>query len=228
MHTHHGLTPKPDLALRDQHLVDAALRGDSHSLQALFSHLLPIIRRRVELSLTRRRSGLQARYRQQCEDLVQEVVVRMLQHDGHVLRSWCPERGLSLSSFAGLLAEREVGMHLRSAKRSGRREDATEAERLQLAWHACLQARVASTVGPHGELENRELLRALLRELHTRLSEPGRRALRLLFVEDADIEHAAAITGWSRGALYAWRSRITRLAREIYAQWERCESAGAS
>jgi DNA-directed RNA polymerase specialized sigma24 family protein len=225
MLTHQGLIPQANQQhALDERLVSATLRGDKRALEALLSQLLPAIRRRVELSLARRRTRLQARFRQECDDLVQEVVVRLLQCEGHVLRSWCPQRGLSLHSFVGLIAEREVGMHLRSAKRSARREDATECEHLQLVWQAHLQAHVEAAGCPHRELETRELLRSLLTELHARLSEPGRRALLVLFMEDADIEQAARLTGLSRDALYAWRSRITRLARDIHAQWHEAQA----
>jgi RNA polymerase sigma-70 factor (ECF subfamily) len=47
------------------------------------------------------------------EDLSQEVFLTLFSRDAHVLRSWQAERGSSLESFVGLVAERQVLSFLR-------------------------------------------------------------------------------------------------------------------
>jgi DNA-directed RNA polymerase specialized sigma24 family protein len=202
--------PADDAA--DSGVVQAALRGDRQATEQLVAHLAPTIQVRVGTALLRRRGRARGRnLRQEVEDLSQEVFAALFEDEGRVLRRWDPMRGLSLKSFVGLVAEREAGMILRTGKRSPFREDPTAAEELD-------SQLPSSTMAVGAAVESSELLTVVLDELREHLSPQGLFIFQLLFIEERSVEDAAALAGLSADAIYAWRSRISRLARDIRAR----------
>ena len=95
--------------------------------------LTPVIQARVARTLLAHRSRLAGGrdVRQEVEDLSQDVFLALFDRDGHVLRSWEPERGLSLENFVGLVAERQVLSFLRSAGAIPGRRTLSLAEELE-------------------------------------------------------------------------------------------------
>ena len=142
--------------------------------------------------------------------MVQEVFAALFANDARVLRAWDPKRGSSVANFVGLVAEREVGMILRTGRRSPWTEDPTED--IALAQVAGDDAR--------GELSmlSRDLVQALLARLRTELHPRGLELFQLLIVDEKPIAEIAEATQLSAEALYAWRSRLLRLARQIAAE----------
>lgn len=202
--------PGDDVA--DSGVVQAALRGDRHATELLVARLAPTIQVRVGTALLRRRGRARGRnLRQEVEDLSQEVFAALFEDGGRVLRRWDPLRGLSLKSFVGLVAEREAGMILRTGKRSPFSEDPTAAEDLDTQLPS-------STMTVGAAVESSELLAVVLDELREHLSPQGLFIFQLLFIEEQTVEDAAALAGLSADAIYAWRSRISRLARDIRAR----------
>lgn len=198
----------------DQQLVEDALGGQTEAMQRLVSELIPTVQARVGALLLRRRGQTRGRpIRQEAEDLVQEVFAALFERQGRALRSWQPERGLSLRGFVGLVAEREAGMILRTGRRNPFTEDPSDDEVLER--HQLARTDVL-TLG--GQVESRDLLRAMRDALQERLSPQGFFFFELLFVEERGVAEVAQATGSSRDAVYAWRSRIMRLAREVYQQ----------
>ncbi len=88
--------------------VQRALGGDEPALSRLVAALTPVIQARVARSLLLRRSGAASGrdIRQEVENLTQEIFLVLFADNGKVLRTWQPERGLTLLSFVGLVAER--------------------------------------------------------------------------------------------------------------------------
>jgi DNA-directed RNA polymerase specialized sigma24 family protein len=201
----------------DVALVERSLAGHKDGMQRLVERLLPVIQARVGGALVRRRGQARGRsLRQESEDLVQEVFAALLERQGRVLRMWRPERGLSLKSFVALVAERQVGMILRTGRRNPFTEDPTESDALERHHEQAGGAAAGSIELPfEARLESRDFLRAVLERLRERLSPQGYFLFELLVVQDCPIEEATELTGLSREALYTWRSRIGRLAREI-------------
>ena len=102
-------------AASDVELLALALSGERSATESLVAKLAPVVQARVGLALSRRLKQARGRnLKQYVEDLVQEVFVALFEQDGRILRNWNPDRGLSLKSFVGLVAEREVGMLLRT------------------------------------------------------------------------------------------------------------------
>ncbi|MEO7735895.1 MAG: sigma-70 family RNA polymerase sigma factor, partial [Kofleriaceae bacterium] len=183
----------------------------------LIGGLVRVVRPRIARVLAKRRRGA----RHDVDDLVQQTMAALFAERGRALRAWQPERGLGFLGFVGLLAEREVGMTLRTRKRNPWTEEPTPADSLSSLGGAT--AHLARCI------EARDELRRVLACLGDRLSAPGRRYLQWLVVEQRSVQTVARETGASPDALYAWRTRLFRLVREIRQELgappERAESA---
>jgi RNA polymerase sigma factor (sigma-70 family) len=191
-----------------EHEVRSALAGDEPALTRLVQALTPVIQSRVARGLLLRRTGTASGrdIRQEVEDLTQEIFLLLFAEGGKVLRSWQPERGLSLLNFVGLVAERQTASILRSGKRSPWKEDPTLPEDLDQA---------APESGPEEIAASREQLRRLLHRLTEELTPLGRHLFDLLFLRELPFEEVTRQTGMTPDAVYAWRSRLRRLARRL-------------
>jgi RNA polymerase sigma-70 factor (ECF subfamily) len=193
----------------DRALLERALAGDGAATRALVAAVLPVVQARVARVLARRRARSGRDVRQEVEDLAQEVFAALFEHEGRALRAWDPGRGLSLASFCGLVAERETASILRSGRRSPWTEDAMEREDLEreagAAPHADAELRVAS----------REELDQLACRLREELSPLGLEMFQRLVVEEEPVDAVCETTGMSADAVYAWRSRMGKLARRL-------------
>lgn len=203
-----------DEATQDE--VRSALAGDEPALTRLVQRLTPVIQSRVARGLLMRRTGLAAGrdLRQEVEDFTQEIFLVLFADGARVLRSWQPERGLSLRNFVGLVAERQTASILRSGRRSPWKEDPTLPEEFEQA---------ALESGPEEITASREQLKLLLHRLTEELSPLGRHLFDLLFVRELSLTEVVEQTGLSSDAVYAWRSRLRRLARRLLS--EKSESA---
>lgn len=188
--------------------VRRALAGDEPALTRLVRRLTPVIQSRVARGLLLRRTGTASgrNIRQEVEDLTQEIFLVLFADGGKVLRSWQPERGLSLLNFVGLVAERQTASVLRTDKRSPWKEDPTLPEDFTQA---------SPESGPEEITASREQLKLLLHRLTEELSPLGRHLFDLLFLRELPLEEVIRRTGMSPDAVYAWRSRLRRLAGRL-------------
>jgi DNA-directed RNA polymerase specialized sigma24 family protein len=189
-------------------LVAGALGGDGGAVERLVAGLTPVIQARVARTLLTRGWGGGGRdIRSEVEDLSQDIFMRLFAKDGRVLRRWKRERGLSLENFVGLVSERYVRSFLRSVRRNRSKEVPTANEDL-------VDVRV---VEPDAErlAASRERLQLLLDRLRQRVSPMGWQIFQLLFVQELSVPEAMAASGLSADAVYAWRSRLRRLARKL-------------
>jgi DNA-directed RNA polymerase specialized sigma24 family protein len=199
----------------DAALIARALAGEEPAMRTLIDQLLPAIQGRVGRALLRRHGQARGRnLRTEAEDLSQEVFAALFEQGGRVLRSWQPERGLSLKGFVGLVAEREAGAILRTGKRSPFTEEPTVDETLH-ALDGQKQTGKAAETAMTDLLESRDLLEAVVDRLRERLSPQGFWLFELLYVDELSIEEACVIARMTPDALYAWRSRIGKLARDV-------------
>lgn len=192
-------------------LLDKALAGDAVATRSLVQRLLPIVQARVARTLVRRRGGSGRDVRQEVEDLAQEAFAALFENQGKILRAWNPERGLSLASFCGLVAEREAASILRSGRRSPWTEAATELDELE--------RELDHAKGADAVLSSKEQLARLVERLRESLSPRGLELFHRLVVEEESVESVCQTTGMTADAVYAWRSRILKivkaLAREV-------------
>jgi RNA polymerase sigma-70 factor (ECF subfamily) len=192
-------------------VVREAVAGDRRSVRALVDVLTPVIQARVARVLLRRKGAAGERdVRQEVEDLTQQVFLSLFANGGHALLQWDPERGLSLVNFVGLLAEREASSILRSRRRSPFTEDPTEVDDLDRS--------ADSDRGPERITASREILSSVFAILKERLSDRGLELFQWLLIEGRPAEEVCALAGMSPDAVYAWRSRLSKLVREIAAE----------
>lgn len=198
-------------------LLREALAGDQVALERLIAALTPVIQARVARALLARRA-LRAGgrdVRQDVEDLTQEIWVALFAQGARVLRSWQAARGLSLPNFVGLVSERHVASFLRSGRRNPHREELATGEDLEAT---------ADAPDPEEITAGREQVRLLLDRLFEKLSPLGRQVFEILFVQELSLPEAIAASGLSADALYAWRSRLRRLAHELQQELSRSSS----
>lgn len=190
-------------------LLAQALSGDAAAQTRLVELLTPVIHARVARTLLARRSRLAGGrdVREEVKDLCQDVFLALLERDARVLRSWKPERGLSLENFVGLVAKCQVLSFLRSKRRNPRLEDTSlDEDGLDVE---------REDPGPEEIAASREHLALLLDGLYEELSPQGWQMFELLFVQDLSQAEVEALSGLSADAVYAWRSRLRNIARKL-------------
>jgi len=185
-------------------LVREALAGDQDSLARLVAKLTPVIQARIARTL---KIGGGRNVRQDVEDLTQEVFLHLFCHG--VLRSWKPERGLSLENFVGLVSKREALSFRRSHRRNPRNEVLVDTANLDV---------VDPKQGPEEAAASREQFCLLLERLQEELSPHGWHLFDLLYVQELSLKETMAATGLSAVAVYARRSRLRRLAKRLISE----------
>jgi RNA polymerase sigma-70 factor (ECF subfamily) len=191
----------------NRELVAKSIARDPRAERQVVDTLLPVVRCRVG-RLLRRKGGAGSRdVREETKDLSQQVFTALFAREGHVLRQWDPDRGLSLLSFVGLVAEREVGAILRSRRRSPWTETPTADDDLEQS--------ADSRRGPEQVAAARELAASFREAAQAELSEQGRELFDLFIMEGRTIDEVCAETGMSADRAYAWRSRLGRLLERV-------------
>lgn len=192
--------------MNDNHkaLVDRALDHDAPSLTALVKRLTPVIQARVARRLVAHSGSTDLR--KDVEDYSQDVFLYLFEKEGQALRAWDPERGSSLENFVGLIAERRTVSGLRSGKRNPWRErEGLENVDEPVAESASVERHAADV----------DELDVLLLKLRERVSDQGWDIFELLYIQECSVDDIQRRTGLSRDAIYAWRSRLRKLAREL-------------
>jgi RNA polymerase sigma factor (sigma-70 family) len=191
----------------ERELVERALSKDRRALVELARRLTPTIQVRVARALAKRSSGRSRELRADVDDLTQEVFVRLFTNDGRALRAWDPSRGLSLESFAGMVAEREVSNVLVSARRTPRNEKERPTEDVEV---------YAVQTDGERRVVYRDLLRELCLRLDVWLTPRGRELFDQVYLEEVPLQEVAASFEMKPSALYAWRNRVANRARELF------------
>jgi RNA polymerase sigma-70 factor (ECF subfamily) len=188
--------------------LERALAGERSALRTVVGALTPVIQARVARILVRHRSAARGGrdIRQEVEDMTQDVFVALFDRDGRVLRSWDPERGLSLRGFVGLAAERHTLSRLRSPKRNPWTEEPVDG----------LEPAVGDEQDPpEVGVVSRELFQQLADRLREELTPLGLHLFDLLYLEQQPVEAVCASAGMSPAAVYAWRSRLGKRLRRL-------------
>lgn len=212
---------RPAEAAEESRLLAAALAGDSGALLELARLLTPPIQARVARALVRR-AGSRVRasdLRSELDDMTQEVFVRLFAHDARALRAWDPARGLSLVNFVGLIADREVSNVFHSGRRT------PWSDRLELRDDMEREAPVTVTVGDERRQVYKDLLVKLCRRLEAWLSPRGRELFDVVYLEERPLAEVAERFNMQPSAIYAWRNRVGRRARELMDELQ-AEEAG--
>ncbi|MEY2934010.1 MAG: hypothetical protein RL033_4759 [Pseudomonadota bacterium] len=193
----------------DVELVRNAVDGQPAARHALVLRLSPVVQRRVCRPLLSSRAGRSVQ-RSEVLDLTQQVLLLLFDRDSRVLRSWDPERGLSLASFVGLVAEREAKAILRSGRRSAWAERPTSDD--------ALSAFAVDSHALEDHVVSREELQKLWHCLEEQLSPRGLELFHALLIEQLSIEEIAERFNMSPNALYTFRSRLRQQVQTIRQQ----------
>lgn len=175
----------------------------------LADFIAPVVRTRVARILSRH-SRVDSRHPTiwDAEEVTQDVMAMLFADGGRALRGWDRGRGLSFLNFVGLITERTaariIQVRNRNARCIGPELGATEEDSLR-----------DSKPGPESALAAREYSRFLIARIRETLSSRGGKLFDLLLIEARPIEEVCELTGHSREAVYAWRSRLGRLVRRI-------------
>jgi DNA-directed RNA polymerase specialized sigma24 family protein len=192
-------------------LLALALDRDPRALRVLVRLLAPVIHVRVARIVARHRTAqadLHQR-RQQIGDLTQEVFAALFEDDARPLRAWDPRRGMSLLGYVGLIAEHQTMCVLRSGRRNPWREElfADDEGSASIGVAPIAEARVAS----------RELLLAVVDRMRAELTPKALELFQRIVVDEEPVESVCQATGLTTDAVYAWRSRLGKIARRIAA-----------
>lgn len=220
--TQRGLCPQPILrpeagSFPDPIKVelDRVLDGDAAARGRLLSELMPVVHARVGRCLLRRRAHCRgADLRTTLEDLVQDVFVELLRDDARVLRAWNPQRGLTLKSFVGIVAEQRVAATFRSRRRNPWLDE------LSVDDEDCNVPIEPDGNGPEARLVSREALECLLDEVRARVTPVGLELFFSLIVREESTASVCARMNMSVGAVHAWSSRLRRLVEHLAARNE--------
>lgn len=197
--------PTVDDARVSRSLLQQAIEGEDQALEHVIARLTPVVARRVIRALVRAGRTDTARNSEWVRDLTQDVFVDLFARDARVLRAWDPARGASLENYVGLVAER----------RTARRLERRRYEQSPTADPEDLAARVSSEASPEQAAMARSVWHELLERLEASLSPLGWQVFVLLFVEQKTVVEVGRETGLGRDAIYAWRSRLRKLARSL-------------
>jgi RNA polymerase sigma factor (sigma-70 family) len=202
---------RPAEAAAETRLLAAALARDAGALLELARLLTPPIQVRVARALVRR-AGARARasdLRSELDDMTQEVFVRLFAHDARALRAWDPARGLSLVNFVGMVADREVSNVFHSGRRT------PWSDRLELREDMEGEAPMTVQVGDERRQIYKDLLVKVCRRLEAWLSPRGRELFDVVYLEERPLGEVAERFNMQPSAIYAWRNRVGKRAREL-------------
>jgi DNA-directed RNA polymerase specialized sigma24 family protein len=190
-----------------QKLVARAVAKQPDAVRLLVRMLGPIVHGRIAKALFRRRGAGQGRnVAQEVEDLSQGVFLALFEEDARALRAWDPARS-PLGAFVCLLADHHVHSVFRSGKRRPWSDDLDVLPEPD--------ARAEDIHGPEARFASAEAIEVLLSRLRAELSPKGFDVFARLYVEEQSVETVANELGMTPDALYAWRSRLSRLVRRL-------------
>ena len=184
--------------------LEEALSGKDEALLRLIRDLTPYVQREAAVVLFQRASSGRDP-RQELEDMTQEVLTQLLARDGRRLRWWVPERGLSFGSYVKLVARQQVGMILRSGKRSPWCDVPTQDIELE-------RALPPDPSRPADQTEAKDALQYFMKLLEEHFDERGQILFELLYVDEYDVDEVCRRMSMSRDAVYAWRRRFRQWA----------------
>lgn len=188
-------------------LLGSALEGDAAALGELARALRPVIQSEVVRVLSRSRGSARGRdLRQEVDDFVQEVWLGLFANDARELRRWRPELS-PLTAYVRAIAFCDAVSRVRSRTRSPFTEDPTLPEDLAPV--------PKSDPSPESKAISRDLLRRLIDAVRADLGPRGAAVFELLVLREQPVELVCAALEMSEDAVYAWKSRISKLARRL-------------
>ncbi|MBK8258259.1 MAG: sigma-70 family RNA polymerase sigma factor [Polyangiaceae bacterium] len=199
------MSPQRRAITRD--VLDNALAGDRSAVRELIANLRPVVQTAVVGVLARSRGSARGRpLAQEVDDFVQEVFARLFASDAKELRRWQPAVA-PLETFVRGIAYCDAVSILRNRTTSPYTEDPIEPEQFDPI--------PKSEPTPETRAISRDALLRLVDAIRNGLGPRGAAVFELLILRERPVEEVCATLAMSEDAVYAWRSRIGKKAREI-------------
>lgn len=150
-----------------------------------------------------------------CEDVAQDVMLKLFAERGRVLRAWDPERGLALRGFLRRVVRFHVLQLFRSSVKNPWRDRLTESH--------------LEVVGEDSDAVLHQLWLWEVRDMLLAEENAHGRALYMgLFVEHRSAEDVGEQHNMTRDAVYQWRSRFKRRAGRLLSEKQQKLRRGAT
>ncbi len=203
---HHALRDSSGACVDDEvetRMVAGALAREREASARLVAHLTPTIQFNAGRALLAHRRGAAVRnYREEVDDLCQEILVTLFADEGRVLRVWDRSRGASLKTFVATVARRRAGALLSARCHNPWSMVPVEQGHLENV--------VLGDFDAERRLAARQVLHQALQRTLEGQSDKGRQMAEMLFTKQLDHDEIVAATGMSAASVYQWRSRLTR------------------
>ena len=188
------------------------ISGSRIALSSFVEYISPVIQARIARSLLKYKQQSSGRdIRQEVEDLTQEMFVILFDRQAKILRSWQPEKGLSLKNFVGLVTERQIASIMRTGKRNPWKEDPTLSEDMERE----TSVKPEGSADAEGQVVSRNMLDLLFEKLKEELSPLGLQLFYLIFVHEKTVKEVCDEMQMSSDAVYAWKSRLGKLSKKL-------------
>jgi RNA polymerase sigma factor (sigma-70 family) len=181
----------------DHELIERAIAGDPAASETLVARLLQVIRARA-------RRVCQRHKRNDADDLVQEIWLKLFADDCARLRGYDPARNTSLEGYVGAIAENEAVSLLRrdAAKKRGGHLLAVESIEVE-----------SEDANPEENAQANELAARLGLHLEKELSARGMLIFRYAFTDQREPDEVAKLLGVTVQVVYNWQHKIRAVAR---------------
>lgn len=181
-------------------LVDAALSGNERAIGELIARLESVVDRYVGFALGQFRRG-RRNIREEKEDFVQEVMLKLFHFEKTPLRVWNPEIS-GLDSYVGMITKHAVTDILKTKKKNPWTADPTEAEAIERLQGAAGRVDL--------EVAARELLLLLDAALQERFSPQRYRLFQLIYLEERSVEEVCELMNMTPDAVFQARARFKK------------------
>ena len=202
--------------------LSSAIRGDEEAVRHFVHAFSPLIQVRIGRVLLRYKKDMStSQIRQETEDLCQETFVQLFTDGARVLQSWDAHKGLSLTNFIGLIAERVAFSWARTGRKNAWREMAMEGNTLErkadraVENHFENRAMSEGASSPESQVANRETLERVIVRFKAELPPNGLQVFYLIYLQGKTVEEVSQIMNIQPDTVYSWRSRLMKRAKEI-------------
>ena len=189
--------------LENPYLIHENKIDSMHVRDDMLSMLLFAIRANVNSLNQKYKSALY-----EPNDFVQEVWLKLVSNDGHLLKQYDAARGKSMNSYIKMITEREMVSILR-------KENAEKRGRYLTVELSDTDTELPYPIPFDTKLEARNLVQNLYFWLCDRLSDLGIAVLHAIYFSGDDAADAASHLGLSTQAIYNWQHKIREMSREF-------------
>lgn len=194
--------------------IRRSLAGSPEDRRELAEWLLPVVDCEVRIILKPIAQRYRRNFRDEAEDLGQDVLLQLFHDGGRVLLSWDPSRGMQLRSFLSLVVRRYIYRRFRGFRGNPWSCDPAAAE--ELITH--LDDGIATEFSLLTDIEYRLHLDEILAVLEVELSDHDWRLFTKLYVDQRKPVDVGKEEDMRENAVHKWVSRFQKRVRQRFAR----------